>query len=369
MSRTRVVPPRLVVVAAAALCVILAGALAVRVVGMDRNRERTVAPVRPAAGASLPEPKPVPIDQLPIPCWSCPNAGDGRLEFRTDLDLLAPLGTGRENAATWFAAVTKPNGPRAAEAEAILARRVDHPKVGKVLPAGDPFLAEAETWVDQATMRFYPDVYPIEGFSTPLPNLVLALTLGRSWVARGLAAERSEDALDDFRRVVRLGRLLRQEDVLVINDLVGLALIRMGAEAIYDRARSEGRLDLALAAAVIAGEAPAQKLLSAARMTSAEVVPYLRRGAGGSSLAMPDARFEGLRKMALECPDRRFRIEACVSLTLVAGFGSEEQREKATEALRTLAASSDALLASAARWHLAHPVDEKRLDELLAVAK
>ena len=153
---------------------------------------------------------------------------------------------------------------------------------------------------------------------------------------------------------------------MVINDLVGLAAIRLGAEAIYDRARKDGRLDLALAAAVIAGEAPAQKLLSGVRMTGAEVVPYLRRGTGGSSITLPGDRFEGLRKIALESPDRRFRVITCASLSLIASFGSGDQQQQAKRALEALASSSDTVVASNAHWHLANPVDEKRLDQLLA---
>jgi len=366
MRRTPVVSPRLAVVAAVILCVVLAGVLAARVSGSDRSERKATVPIRPSTAATVPSPKPVALDQLAIPCWSCPHAEDWPLRFRTDLDLLAPLGTGGENAAAWWAAFTKPDGPRAAEADAIMGRRVDHPSIGKVLPAGDPFLAEAQPWVDQAGMRFYPDVYPVAGHETRIPNLMLALTLARSWVARGQAAENLDEALADFRRVVRLGRLLRQEDVLLINDLVGLAAIRMGAEAIYDRARGAGRLDLALAAAIVAGEAPAQKLLSGARVTSAEVAPYLRRGPGGANVVVPDSRFDAMRKIAQESPDRRFRFETCASLSIVAGLGSGAQQAQAQETLSALARSEDALVASNARWYLANPVDEKRLDELLA---
>ena len=367
MRRTLVVSPRLAVVAAVTLCVVLAGVLALRASGSDRGK--AAVPVRSSTTATVPGPKPVSLDQLSIPCWSCPNAEGWPLRFRTDLDLLAPLGTGGENAAAWWATFSKPDGPRAAEADAIMGRRVDHPAIGKVLPAGDPFLAEAQPWVDQASMRFYPDVYPVAGLDTRVPNLMLALTLARSWVARGQAASSFDDAMADFRRVVRLGRLLRQEDVLLINDLVGLATIRMGAEAIYERARDAGRLDVALAAAIVAGEAPAQKLLSAARMTSAEVAPYLHRDAGGTSVVVPDSRFDAMRKIAQESPDRRFRLETCASLSIVAGFGSGAQQAQARETLSALARSDDALIASNARWYLANPVDEKRLAQLLAQGK
>ncbi len=369
MSRATSVSPRIAVLAAAALCLVLAGTLAIRVIGGVAGDAKSAPPVVPPAGATVPAPGAVALEQLSIPCWSCPNAEGWPLRFRTDLDLLAPLGTGTENAAVWLAAFSKPDGPRAAEADAILGRRVEHPSKGRILPPSDPFLAEAAPWVDQATMRFFPDVYPVAGFETRVPNLVLALTLARSWVARGEATVSFDDAMADFRRVVRLGRLLRQEDVLVIDDLVGLATIRLGAEAIYDRARSAGKLELALAAAVVAGEAPAQKLLSAARMTSAEIVPYLHRGAGGTSVVVPESRFEAMRKLARECPDRRFRLETCASISLVASFGPAAQRAQAEEVLSGLAASSDSMVAANARWYLEHPVDERRLDELMAQDK
>lgn len=65
--------------------------------------------------------------------------------------------------------------------------------------------------------------------------------------------------------------LLRQDDVVVIDDLLGLSYNRWGAEEIYDRARREGKTDLALLAAVVAGEGAPQKYLTAAGQTDLEV--------------------------------------------------------------------------------------------------
>jgi hypothetical protein len=81
---------------------------------------------------------------------------------------------------------------------------------------------------------------------------------------------------------------------------------------------------------------------------------------------LPDGRFQELRKMALDNPDRRFRVIACASLSLIASFGSGDQREPAIHVLETLTGSTDAVVAINARWHLANPISEKRLDELLA---
>ena len=370
MNRHSFWSPRLKVTAAGAVIAVLVVLLVIRVVNGDQNVLRAATSAHrsgtTAAAAPLPPRKTLDIDSLVIPCWSCPNSEASPLGFRTDLDLLAPLGLGALNAAEWYSAFTRPDGSRAKEAAAITNRQVDHPTFGKILPPDDPFLTEAQPWVEQARMHFYPDVYPLEGFQTKVPNLTLALTLARSWVARGRQAEQFDAAMADFQRTVRLGRLLRQDDATVINDLVGLAAIRLGVEAIYDRARTEGRLDLAVTAAVIAGEAPAQRLLSAARMTSAEVMPYLHRAAGHTTLSIPDDHFTEIRKIALDSPDRRFRVITCASLSLVASFGTGDQQSKAVEALRTLASSADPVISEEARWHLANPTDEKHFDELLA---
>ncbi len=192
------------------------------------------------------------------------------------------------------------------------------------------------------------------------------LTLARSWIARGTDAPDSEAALADFRRVIRLGRLLRQEDAVVIDDLVGLACIRIGAEAIYDRARNDGNTGLALLAAVVAGEAPPQKYLTAARVTSAEIRPYVREsGAGSCELQLPAGRFEAISEMALSCPDRRFRSEATLDLRYVAALGAGPMRADARALLEKLAAGPDPIVAANARWCLATPVTAKDAKGLL----
>ena len=140
-------------------------------------------------------------------------------------------------------------------------RRVQGPgELGEVLPADDPLLLEAEPWCDQATMRYYPDIYPMKGWETQIPNLMFQLTFARSWVARGMAASDPSKAMEDFRRAIRLGRLLRQEDVTVIADLVGLACIRVGAQGIYDLAVKQGNAQLALVASIVLGEVAPQRL-------------------------------------------------------------------------------------------------------------
>lgn len=355
MNPTPVTRPRRTVLLAAAVVAVLAVVLAVRLLA----RPAATAAVQEAPAAVVPAPTPVDLAALSIPCWSCPDAGDWPLRFRTDLDMLAPLGNGTANAAVWLGAFAKPDGPRFAEAQAAQARRVDHEGVGPVLPPDDPLLLEAEPWVDQATMQFYPDVFPFAGMTTRIPHLLLALTFARSWIARGMDAADPEAAYADFRRTIRLGRLLRQEDVVIISDLVGLACIRIGAEAIYDRARAAGDLELALAAAVVAGEAPAQKLLTAARLTRTELAGHVHPTADGSVAVNASATsiVDAARDAARSAPDRRFRLEAMVAtLHMARQFGTEPQREEARAVLTELAASDDPRIASGARWALDNDV-------------
>ena len=185
---------RLPVVLAAAVIVILAGSLGARLVSRDGG-----SAVQAAPAAVVPAPLPFDVAELEIPCWTCPVNRDWPLRFQTNLDLLAPLGNGSANAAEWFALFEKKRGPRADEAVAAQKRGIEGPEwLGTVLPPDDPLLLEAEPWCDQATMSFYPDVFQLNGYSTRVTNLLFAIKLVRSWVARGEGAEDSEEALGDL---------------------------------------------------------------------------------------------------------------------------------------------------------------------------
>ena len=370
MTSRAAVSPRLGVLLALGVLAVLAAVLVVRGTRGTVPGDQPPAPSavakraapRAAPQGTVPPPKPIDLASLVVPCWACPEAAAWPLRFRTNLDLLAPLGNGPGNAAEWFAAFAQQHGERFADAEAASKRRVQVEGVGPVLPAGDPLLAEAEPWCDQATMRFYPDVFPLEGWETRVPNLLLSLTFVRSWVARGRQAVSYDAAMADFRRAIRLGRLLRQEDAVLISDLVGLACIRLGAEAIYDRARKEGHHDVALAAATVIGEAAPQKLLGAARITESDVMPYAHRSLGRVSVAgLPAERLERLQAVARGGPDRRFRSEAMLELQIVATFGARNQRRAAAQALEELRRDPDPIVAATARWCLEHPLGEKDL--------
>jgi hypothetical protein len=319
----------------------------------------------PAAG--VPPPRAVDVAMLSVPCWSCEEARTTwPIRFRTDLDLLAPLGNGSANAAVWFKDFAKPDGRRYGDASAALHRQVEGPSgFPEVLPPDDPLLKEAEPWCDQATMRFYPEFFELRAYDTQVPNLLFPIVLARSWVARGETEKDSDKAMADFRRAIRLGRLLRQEDVVVISDLAGLACIRIGAEGIYRRAAKRGDLRLMLVAGIVAGEAAPQRLLTAERLTRIDVAPFLRADAGRKTvLDLPDEKLDDLLEMATASPDLRFRGEAILGLNVVRFLGTPGQKEKALAALERTAAEGRDHLARLAAWSRDRAPTEELLTEL-----
>jgi len=349
---------------AAAVIVVLAGLLAVRLLARD-------GAAAPPYG-NVPAPATVDLGDLDIPCWSCPNAVEWPVRFQTDLDLLAPLGDGPANAATFFAQFSKAGGPRADEGIAFMARR-EGPvaagdfNIGDVVPADDPLLLESEPWVDQATMRFYPDVLPVNGVNTPLPNLLFMLNLARSWVARGVVADDLAAGLDDCRRAIRLGRLLRQEDAVLINDLVGLACIHIGTRGVYEIARRTGDEDLALLASVVIGEVAPQRLYTSQRVTSVTLESFVTKTASGDFvLTMPDSRLDTIVEMATQCPDRRFKGEALLDLRVVEEYGTPSQRERAKGVIDQVIAEGDPVMAPLAASSRATSPAESMLEQMVA---
>jgi hypothetical protein len=125
-------------------------------------------------------------------------------------------------------------------------------------------------------MKYYPEIFELDGYRTYIPNLLHTLTLAKSWAARGYDAADPAEAMKDFRRAIRVGRLLRQEDVVVISDLVGLACIRFGAQGIYDLALKENDYPLALTASIVLGEIAPQRLMTAERVTGVEVTDFAK---------------------------------------------------------------------------------------------
>jgi len=349
------------VVFAAAVIVVLAGSLGARLIARDGS---VVVPNAP--DAAVPAPTEFQAADLEVPCWSCPDAKNWSLRFQTDLDLLAPLGTGAANAAEWFALFEKNVGPRFTEATAAMERRIERTDwVGKTLPLDDPLLLEAERWCDQATMDFYPGIFPLDGYGTRITNLLLPLNMVRSWVARGLAAESSEAAMTDFRRAIRLGRLLRQEDVVVITDLVGLACIHLGTRGIYERALADGDLELALLASVVLGEVAPQRLGTKKHLTATDLVDsFFRDDHGEIVFRLKPGKFDAIVEAAEGAPDRRMQCEALIGLNIILNLGAPEESERAFEVLSEIAGDADRKISDGARWSLENPIAMEVLEQV-----
>jgi len=320
-------------------------------------------PRTPAPPAVVPPPGPVDPAALPTPpCWSC-RSGERpeRLEIGVDLDLLAPLGTGGGNAAAWFHDFIKIGGPRLPEYAAARKRLVPVTLRGrqwKVLPADDPLLLEAESWVDQPECRFYPELIGFDGFRTEVPNLLLAIQFARSWVARGDASQDREQAREDYRRAVRIGRLYLQDDLTMIQDLVGLACVRYGLEGLFDEARRDGDTATMAAAGLALGDVNAIRLLMAERITATQdVYRRLEYGWFGPSLDVPDDVVEQVLGLARSDPSRPLRIEAVQAVWVIARAGSGKQQEKAAALLEELAEDGDPYVAEMTRWLLDWKLD------------
>jgi hypothetical protein len=342
------------VMLAASVIFVLAGSLGARLIARDGS---VVVPNAP--DATIPAPTALQVADLEVPCWTCPDSSDWPLRFQTDLDLLAPLGTGAANAAEWFALFAKDVGPRKDDATAAMGRRIEGPDwLGQILPADDLLLLEAEPWCDQATMTFYPDIFELDGYATRITNLLLPLNMVRSWVARGLAAETTDAAMADFRRAIRLGRLLRQEDVVVISDLVGLACIHLATRGVYERALADGDLELALLASVVLGEVAPQRLGTKKHLTSTDLMDSFELDDQGEVIfRMQPGKLDPVIEAAESAPDRRMRTEAVLGLNIIRSLGTPEEKERAFDVLETLAADPDPLVAGGALWSIDNPTD------------
>ncbi len=354
------------VMAAAGLVLLLTVALGVRIsarTGPGESAHRSRAREAPAAG-HVPEPFPIVVSELPTPfCWGCSKNRTAPLEFQVDLDLLAPLGDGPENAAVWLSRFAI-GGPRHASdgrsvySERLVAMTIDGEE-WRVFPADDPLLLEAETWVDQARCSFYPDVWELAGVETPITDLLLTLHFSRSWIARGKLADDPQRAREDFRRAIRLGRLLRQDDVTIIQDLVAIANIRIGAQALYELARREGDAETMVVTALVLADKDAMRQQTARWLTTFE---RSFRPSGFS-----DDELESIIELLGEMTSRRFRMEGLISLQLATHMGTDEQRTRATEVLDEYTRSDDELLAEMARHFRDTNLEGDALKSLLEI--
>ncbi len=322
----------------------------------------SIAPAH-APAARVPQPKPLTLADIPAPprwnqmSYVSEKLPITKLAFSIDLDYFAPLGDGAANAAVWFRDFARNDGSRVAEIKNSDLRTVKFLGTeDKVFPADHPLLREAEPWVDQATCRFYPVVWKPVSLDTPIPNLLFTMRLAKSWSARGAAEADAERAKDDFRRAIRLGRLFMQDDLSVIQQLIGWACVAMGLRGLNQAAHDEGDTVMVAATNLALGDYNAMRGCASAWLTQITFDDPFRKTWLGWRWAVPitDRRLDDLIAHARGNPLRCWRGEALQSLAAVAHEGSRRQRERAAAVLNELAHDKDPLLAAQAEWLVTH---------------
>ena len=369
------------------LVLVLAGSLAIRLIAREQPQVDEPEPPRPAdpqrwtegmlEPAVIPSAPPPNVQRLPFPPWGTTRRPQPSVRFHSDLDRIAPMGQGPHNAAVWFADFARQRGAREQELEASRQRREaatadlasqsdlvrailrDEPRA--FLP-DDPLVLEAEAWTTQARMQFYEEVWPFEGADTQIPNLLMVLNLAKSWVARGNANDDLAAAMEDYRRAVRLGRLFRQEDVVLITDLVGLACIRLGLQGIYDRAITRGDSELALLVSVALSELAPMRAESSRRYDRVDLSQMLRSDWRGTRWIASEDRLRDVVAIASTDEHRRFRMEAIMTLGGALHHGSRGAAGEARQALEALLEHGDPLTAKAARWSMDHELPPVAID-------
>jgi len=141
--------------------------------------------------------------------------------------------------------------------------------------------------------------------------------------------------------------------VTIIQDLVAIAAIRIGAEALYEQAREQGDTATMLVTSLVLADKDAMRLQTADRITT------LERGlevddpdAAEPSMRVTDEELDAIVELTRGLADRRFRMEGLLALQIVKRLGSAGQQATAQEALETLAEDPDEMVAdfaSAAR--------------------
>ena len=182
------------------------------------------------------------------------------------------------------------------------------------------------------------------GPETQIPNLLFEITLAKSWAARADGSSDPALAKEDYRRAVRLGRLILQDDVTLISNLVGLACVRIGARGLYEQARREGDAETMLAASLALHDADGIRQLAAERLTKITVSNELRWHWSrplSPTIRATDEQFAAAIEMARRDPSHALRLEAQWALMGYVLAGTRVQGRQAREALAELSHDPD----------------------------
>jgi hypothetical protein len=328
-------------------------------VALPAAADDAAPPAAPAA--TVPAPRALSSAELETPpCWSCLPETEQVPRLRTDLDAIAPLGTGTGNAATWFASFSGTPAPRAADLSAARKRREEAPVrtqgSSAWFLADDPVVQEGAGWADQATFHVELGDRPWPGPDDPLPvNVLLAIQLVKAWVQHGDLAQSPDVARDDYRRCIRLGRLLLQDDQLWTQSRIGRQCIRHGALALHRRALKDGTPADALVADRVLAEVDGALLLDRLMDEELDLREMIVRDEAGVRLAIPALRLKRLVATARTSGDRSWRTAAIGALRSVKNLAPAEEAKTAADALDALAADKDAVVAAAAKWAATTP--------------
>jgi len=211
--------------------------------------------------------------------------------------------------------------------------------------------------VDQATCSFYPEVWKPEGAATNLPNLLFAINLARSWAARGESEKDPERAREDFRRAIRLGRLFMQDDITLVQHLVGWACVSQGLRGLNDLARREGDAVMVAATTLNLGDYNAMRDLVARWMSETRFEESFHERWWGWSISLENSQVGGEIAHARTGPLRCLRIESALHLMVVKNEGTRRQRKMAATVLSELARDPDPQLADFVGWLERHRYD------------
>ena len=284
-------------------------------------------------------------------------------------DAIAPLGDGPANAAEWWRDFSELDGKRAKELDALRLREVRREVAGSsrlYFAWDDPFVQEARATADQARLSFFPGVWPHPDFwrKSEFPGLIM-ITTSTSWMVHGLESPDPRVAREDFRRMIRLGRLMLQDDASVLQHGIGMRILRDGLEALYDRARRDG-------------DRPEQMLVALAILDRVQVAEW-ERGRFGQielpghvDLSDPSARLsisedvmDTIEAAYSHSTARRWKLDALRALQVAMARGDAASASRAATLLRSAAESGDPMVASVARRALAgEGVEQAELDEL-----
>jgi hypothetical protein len=164
--------------------------------------------------------------------------------------------------------------------------------------------------------------------------------------------------------------LLRQDDLTIIQDMVAIACIRIGAEAMYELAREQGDTATMLVTSMVLADKDAMRLQTAGRITTFERAFAMDDpDVPEPSLRLTDAELEAIVELTSGLADRRFRMEGLLALQFVKRLGSSTQQGIADAALERLTGDADELVAGLAQRFRESPLTQAELREAIETVR